>query len=172
MEHIEQLESPVADADVRGLAALLVDTVNAGASVSFLAPLPLDQAEAWWRTTIAKIDEGAIVIVARDDGEVVGTVQLHPAWPPNQPHRADIAKLMVHRRARGKKLGTRLMLAVEEAARARGFTLLTLDTVPGSAAERLYLGMGWIAVGRIPGYALDPFGAITDTVVFYKQLGR
>lgn len=172
MEQIEPLASPVSDDDIDELTSLLVDTVNSGASVSFLAPLPVEQAEAWWRATVAKIDEGAAVIVARDDLGIVGTVQLHPAWAPNQPHRADVAKLMVHRRARGRKLGTRLMLAVEEAARARGLTLLTLDTVSGGAADRLYRGMGWTAVGRIPGYALDPFGVMCDTVVFYKEIAR
>ena len=172
MERIELLECPASDADVRDLTDLLVEAVNSGASVSFMAPLPAGDAEAWWRRTIAKIDDGAIVLVARDDAGIAGSVQVHPAWAPNQPHRADIAKLIVRERARGRRLGTRLMLGAEDAARARGLTLLVLDTVPGSVAERLYRGMGWIEAGTIPGYALDPYGALCDTVVFYKELAR
>ena len=172
MERIELLAAPASDEDVRDLTELLVEAVDSGASVSFLAPLPPAEAEAWWRGTIGKIDDGAIILVARDDEGIAGSVQVHPAWAPNQPHRADIAKLIVRKRARGRKLGVRLMLAAEEAARARGFTLLVLDTVPGGAAERLYRGMGWTAIGTIPGYALDPFGAVCDTVVFYKKIAR
>jgi ribosomal protein S18 acetylase RimI-like enzyme len=172
MEQIDLLACPASDADVRDLTELLVEAVNSGASVSFMAPLPADDAEAWWRRTIAKIDDGAMVLVARDDAGIAGSVQVHPSWAPNQPHRADIAKLIVRKRARGRKLGTRLMLAAEDAARARGFTLLVLDTVPGSVAERLYRGMGWNEVGTIPGYALDPYGAMCDTVVFYKELAK
>jgi GNAT superfamily N-acetyltransferase len=172
MERIELLASTPSDRDVRDLTELLVEAVNSGASVSFLAPLPPVDAEAWWRRTIAKIDDGAMILVARDDAGIAGSVQVHPAWAPNQPHRADIAKLIVRGRARGRKLGMRLMLAAEETARARGFTLLVLDTVRGSAAERLYRGMGWTAIGAIPGYALDPYGALCDTVVFYKEIAR
>jgi GNAT superfamily N-acetyltransferase len=169
---IERLAPPVADADFRALAALLVDTVESGSAVSFLAPLPHERAERWWRETMAGADHRAIVLVARDAGDIVGTVQLHPAWAPNQPHRADIAKLIVHRRCRGAGLGARLMGAVEDAARGAGFTLLTLDTKRGDPAEHLYHRLGWIRAGMIPGYALDSDGTPHDTVIFYRNLNQ
>ena len=156
---------------MRALARLLIDAVDSGAAVSFLAPLPLERAEAWWRATVSAPGSGAIVLAARDAGEIVGSVQLHPAWAPNQPHRADIAKLLVHRRARRAGLGTLLMHAIEEAARRAGFRLLTLDAKRGGAAERLYRRLGWTCAGIIPRYALDTDGATShDTVIFYKEL--
>jgi len=169
---IERLTPPADDADVRALARLLVDAVDSGAAVSFLAPLTLERAEAWWRTVIAVSDSRAIVLVARDSEGIVGTVQLHPSWAPNQPHRADIAKLIVHRRSRRSGLGTRLMQAIEDAARRSGFGLLTLDAKRGGAAEQLYRHLGWTAAGTIPGYALDSDGTPHDTVIFYKELNR
>jgi ribosomal protein S18 acetylase RimI-like enzyme len=167
---IEQLTLPVAESDIRELALLLLDAIESGASVSFLAPMSLDFAEAWWRDSISKADSRAIVLVARDADGIVGTVQLHPAWPPNQRHRADIAKLLIHRRARRQGLGATLMQEMERRARAAGFTLLTLDTKRGDAAESLYRRAGWTEVGVIPGYALNPDGTPCDTVVFYKEL--
>ena len=137
MDGIERLTAPVSDADYQDLARLLVDAVDSGASVSFLAPLRLDRAEAWWRDTIASARPGAVFLVARDDEGIVGSVQMHPAWAQNQPHRADIAKLIVHRRGRRQGLATQLMTAVEEAARAGAYTLLTLDTVPETPADTL-----------------------------------
>ena len=118
----------------------------------------------------ASARDGAAFLVARDDEGIVGSVQMHPAWAPNQPHRADIAKLIVHRRGRRQGLATQLMTAVEEAARAGGYTLLTFDTVPETSADSLYRQLGWTAVGRIPDYALDPAGVTTDTMVFYKKI--
>ena len=171
-EGIERLIRPVADADLRSLAALLVDAVESGSAVSFLAPFTPDEAEAWWRKTLSECRSGAIFLVARDADGIIGTVQLHPAWAPNQPHRAEIAKLLVHRRSRRSGLGSRLMRAIEREARLAGFTLLTLDTKRGDAAEQLYRRLGWNAVGTIPRYALDPDGAPHDTVVFYKELTR
>ena len=170
MGAIEPLTPPVSDADFRQLARLLVDAVEAGASVSFLAPLAVDRAEAWWRDTMASARDGAVVLVARDAEGIAGSVQMHPAWAPNQPHRADIAKLIVHRRARRRGLATQLMNAVEAAAREGGYTLLTLDTVPGTPADKLYRQLGWTPVGTIPGYALDPAGMMCDTMVFYKKI--
>jgi acetyltransferase len=168
---IERLTPRPSDDDLRGLARLLVDAVESGAAVSFLPPLSLERAEGWWRRTIASADRRAVFLVARDPHGVVGTVQMHPAWAPNQPHRADVAKLIVHRRARGAGVGRRLMLAVEDEARRAGFTLLTLDVKRGAAAELLYRRMGWIAAGVIPRYALDTDGRTPhDTVVFYKEL--
>jgi GNAT superfamily N-acetyltransferase len=168
---IEHLTPPVEDSDLRALAELLVDAVESGAAVSFLAPLTLERAEDWWRRTLCAAPSGAIFLVARDAEGIVGAVQLHPAWAPNQPHRGEISKLLVHRRGRRAGLGTRLMAAIEDAARSAGFRLLTLDAKRGEAAERLYRRMGWTAVGTIPEYALDPDGKTPhDAVIFYKEL--
>jgi acetyltransferase len=168
---IERLIPPVPDRDLRALGELLVDAVDSGAAVSFLAPLTLDRAEAWWRRTIAASHTNAIFLVARDALGIVGTVQLHPAWAPNQPHRADVAKLIVHSRARRAGLGRRLMQSIENAARQSGFTLLTLDAKQGGAAEQLYRDIGWTVVGTIPRYAVDTDGKTPHgTVVFYKDL--
>lgn len=168
----ERLILPVGDSDFRALAQLLVDAVESGAAVSFRAPLALERAEDWWRRTISASHSGAIFIVARDVEGIVGTVQLHPAWAPNQPHRADIAKLLVHRRRRRTGLGTQLMQTIEDAARRAGFSLLTLDAKRGEAAEHLYRHLGWIPAGTIPGYALDPDGTPHDAVIFYKELNQ
>lgn len=168
---IERLLPPVVDSDLRALAGLLVDAVDSGAAVSFLAPLTLEHAEEWWRRTTSAASAGSIVLVARDAEGIAGTVQLHPAWAPNQPHRAEVSKLLVHRRSRRAGLGTRLMAALEEAAREAGFRLLTLDAKRGGAAELLYRRLGWTPVGTIPRYALDPDGRTPhDAVIFYKEL--
>jgi GNAT superfamily N-acetyltransferase len=167
---IEQLVQPVPDADIHDLAALLLDAIDSGASVSFLASLDMKSAERWWRDTISNAGERAIFVVARDAQGITGTVQLHPAWAPNQQHRGEIAKMLVHRRARRKGIGTALMQAIEQRARESGFTLLTLDTKRGEAAEVLYERGGWTRVGVIPNYALNPDGTSCDTVVFYKTL--
>lgn len=142
---IERLKPPVCEADLRSLALLLVDAV----------------------------ESGAIFLVARDAEGIVGTVQLHPAWAPNQPYRADVMKLLVHRRGRRSGIGTQLMHSLETEARAAGFHLLTLDSRRGDAAEGLYRRLGWTTVGTIPRYALDPDGITPhDTVVFYKELAE
>jgi GNAT superfamily N-acetyltransferase len=163
---IEQLILPASDADIEGLALLLLDATAAGASVGFLDDTTLDSAKEWWR---ASITNASIILVARDELGIAGTVQLRPASMPNQRHRADVAKLLVHRRARGKGLGTMLMEEIERRARVAGFTLLTLDTKRGDAAESLYRRSGWTEVGVIPGYALNPDGSLCDTIVFYKE---
>ncbi len=168
----ERLIPPVGDSDLRALAELLVDAVESGAAVSFLAPLTLERAEDWWRKTLSTSQSGAIFLIARDVEGIMGTVQLHPAWAPNQPHRAEIVKLLVHRRSRRSGVGTRLMQSIEEAARRDGFRLLTLDAKRGCAAERLYHHLGWTPAGRIPGYALDPDGTPHDAVIFYKELNQ
>jgi len=169
---IERLTLPVGEADLRALAQLLVDAVESGAAVSFLAPLTVECAEDWWRKTLAGSNPRAIFLVARDDEGIVGTVQLHPAWAPNQPHRAEIAKLLVHRRSRRTGLGTRLMQAIEDAAHRAGFSLLTLDAKRGAAAEQLYRHTGWTPAGTIPRYALDPDGTPHAAVIFYKELNQ
>ncbi|HKA38049.1 MAG TPA: GNAT family N-acetyltransferase [Thermoanaerobaculia bacterium] len=139
--------------------------------MSFLSPLTVERAEDWWRKTISGSAPGAVFLVARDGSGIAGTVQLHPAWAPNQPHRAEIAKLIVDARSRRAGLGTRLMEAIEDEGRRGGFTLLTLDAKRGTAAERLYRRIGWTAVGAIPRYALDTDGKTPhDAVIFYKEL--
>jgi len=164
---IEQLILPVSDDDIRDLALLLLDATAAGASVGFLDSTTLDEAKEWWRQYVS---ERTILLVTRDSEGITGTVQLRPAPMPNQPHRADVAKLLVHRRARRQGLGGLLMEEIERRARSAGFTLLTLDTKRGDAAETLYRRAGWTEVGVIPGYALNPDGSMCDTVVFYKEL--
>lgn len=167
---IDALGRPPAPSDIDDLARLLVDAVDSGAGVSFMRGLTEADARAWWYDTLESADPRAVFLVARDDRGIAGTVQLQPAWAPNQRHRADMAKLIVHRRARGRGIGRALVAAAEARARDAGFTLLTLDTVRGDAAERLYSAAGWHRVGVIPGYALSPDGARCDTVVFYKEL--
>jgi GNAT superfamily N-acetyltransferase len=139
--------------------------------VSFLPPLSIERAQEWWRKTLTASDSRAIVLVARDDEGIVGTVQIQPAWAPNQPHRAEVAKLLVHRRGRRKGIGMRLMKAIEDAARGAGFSLLTLDAKRGAAAEELYRRAGWMHAGTIPGFAVDPDGkTLHDGVIYYKRL--
>jgi GNAT superfamily N-acetyltransferase len=168
---IERLIPPVLDSDLGDLAKLLVEAVESGAAVSFLAPLTLERAEDWWREVTSASHAGSILLVARDSKGIVGSVQLHPAWAPNQPHRADVAKLLVHSRCRRSGLGTRLMQTIEDEGRRAGFTLLTLDAKRGGPAEQLYRRIGWTVAGTIPRYALDTDGATPhDTVIFYKEL--
>jgi ribosomal protein S18 acetylase RimI-like enzyme len=167
---IERLVPPVSEADLRSLARLLVDAVDSGAAVSFLS-LTEEQALEWWRKLLGAPASGTIVLVARDAEGIVGSVQLHPSWAPNQPHRADIAKLIVHRRGRKHGLGEQLMAAAEREAAAAGYCLLVLDSKRGDAGERLYRRLGWTVVGTIPRFALDTDGTTShDTVVFYKEL--
>ena len=168
---IERLATPVSEADLRSLALLLVDAVESGAAVSFLTVTEA-QALDWWRKQFGAPASGTIVLVARDDQGIVGSVQLHPSWAPNQPHRADVAKLIVHRRARRRGLGAEMMAAVEREAANAGYRLLVLDSKRGDAGERLYRRLGWTVVGTIPRFALDTDGRTPhDTVVFYKELG-
>jgi GNAT superfamily N-acetyltransferase len=158
-------------AHVDGLAAVLHDCVAGGASVGYLDPFGPDDARAAFAGFAAEAAAGRRLILAAFDGDrIVGTVQLVPAVQPNQPHRADIAKLLVHRDARRRGVAERLMEAVEDEARAAGKTLLVLDTVTGDAAERLYTRLGWSRVGVIPNYALYPDGRPCPTTVFYKEL--
>ncbi len=168
---IERLILPANESDVRALAGLLVDAVASGAAVSFVSPLTLEQAIDWWRATLADAHARAIFLVAREAGVIVGTVQLHPAWAPNQPHRTELVKLIVHRGHRGAGVGARLMHAAEDEARREGFRLLTLDAKRGAAAETLYRRLGWTYVGAIPRFAVDTDGVTPhDAVIFYKEL--
>ena len=155
---------------VSELAALLMDALDSNAGVSFMPGLRLDEAAEWWRGILRAATPRTVILVARDEEGVVGTVQLQPAWAPNQPHRADVAKLIVHRRGRGRGIGRALMSELERHAREQRFTLLVLDTCKGSAAEKLYSSLGWTRVGEVPHFALNPDGSPCDTVFFYKQL--
>lgn len=159
-------------AELRGLADVLVDCVEGGASVSFMLPLSREKAEEFWRGVADSTRRGErIVLVAEDATGIVGTVQVICRLPENQPHRGDVAKMLVHRRARRQGLGAALLAAAEDAAKAAGKTLLVLDTVTGGDAERLYSRHGWQRCGVIPNYALWPDGTYCDTTVFFKPLG-
>lgn len=158
------------DADIDGLAAVLLDCVAGGASVGFMQPLTHAQAQVWWRGLAADVEAGRrALFVAEDDVGIVGTVHLVLAQPDNQPHRADLCKMLVLRRARKLGIGAALMDAAERAAHAAGKTLLVLDTASPDA-ERLYARMGWQRLGVIPGYALLPDGGLCDTTYFYRVL--
>ena len=153
------------------LAAVLHDCVDGGASVSYMAPFTLEQARSAFEGFVAEAEQGnRLVLAAFLDGDLVGTVQVILALPPNQPHRAEIAKLLVHRRARGRGIAQQLMEHAEAEARAEGKTLLVLDAVTGGDAARLYARMGWTTVGVVPGFALYPDGRPCDTTYFWKAL--
>ncbi len=167
---IRRLRS-VDEAELDGLTALLVDCVDAGASVGFLAPLAPARARAFWERVAAAVAAGErAMLVAERDARIVGTVQLGLEQPDNQQHRADLAKMLVHPDARRRGLGAALLAAAEELAQECGRTLLVLDTVTGSDAERLYSRLGWVRVGEIPDYALLARGGLWGTTVFYKAL--
>ena len=160
------------DADaIRGLSEVLIDCVEGGASVSFMAPLTRDRADAFWSEVIAAAARGERLLLLAEDpgGRIVGTVQVVFAQYENQPHRADIAKMLVHRAARRRGVGEALLARAESLAQQAGKTLLVLDTA-SSDAERLYAKKGWQRCGVIPGYALLPHGGLCDTTVFYRTL--
>jgi len=160
----------VTEPEIRGLAQLLIDCVEGGASVGFMHPLaPATALDFWRRVAEAVARGGRALLVAEDAAGLVGTTQLILDLPENQPHRADLAKMLVHRRARRRGLGAALLSAAEELGRECGRTLLVLDTASGEA-ERLYARHGWQRVGLIPGYALLPDGGYCDTTYFYRVL--
>ena len=168
---IRRLDAAEVHAELAGLAAVLADCVAGGASVSYMAPFSHEQARAAFEAVAADIDAGRrLLLAAFADDSLVGTVQVVLALPPNQPHRGEIAKLLVHRSARRRGIAQRLMEHAEAEARAEGKTLLVLDTVTGDDAERLYARLGWTRVGVIPGYALYPDGRPCDTTVFWKAI--
>jgi len=153
------------------LADVLIDCVEGGASVSFMRPLTRDRAVTFWRRVADGVAAGErALLVGADAQGVCGTVQLSFDLPENQPHRADLSKMLVHRRARGQGLGAALMRAAETTARECGRTLLVLDAVTGGDAARLYERLGWVRVGDIPDYALLPEGGLCSTTVFYRNL--
>ena len=162
----------VDDAQIDELADVLIDCVEGGASVSFMHPLARDRARAFWRRVAQGAATGERALLVADDAHgVCGTVQLILDQPENQPHRAELAKMLVHRRARRQGLGAALMEAAEATARECGKTLLVLDTA-NPEAERLYERQGWVRVGVIPGYALLPHGGLCGTTLYYRNLGR
>jgi len=168
---IRNLTAAEAEQQIAALAAVLVDCVAGGASVSFMAPFSQADAEAFFRTVVGEIGAGErILLAAFLNGVLVGTVQIRLATPPNQPHRADIAKLLVLGSARGQGIGGLLMAHVEKESLRAGKTLLVLDTVTGDPGERLYAKLGWTKAGVIPRYALYPDGRWCDTTIFWKRL--
>jgi GNAT superfamily N-acetyltransferase len=161
----------VDEAQIEALAGVLIDCVEGGASVSFMHPLTRERALAFWRRVAHGVAAGErALLVAEDAQGVCGTVQLIFDLPENQPHRADLAKMLVHRRARRHGLGAALMRAAEATARECGKTLLVLDAVTGGDAARLYEHLGWQRVGDIPDYALFPQGGLCSTTVYYRNL--
>lgn len=169
---VRRASAAVAASSVEALADVLIDCVEGGASVSFMSPLPRERALAFWRGVADGVARGERVLLIAEDGagRVVGTVQLVTALPENQPHRADVAKMLVHRSARRRGVAQRLLAAVDIAAREEGRKVLVLDTVTGGDAERLYARSGWRRVGSVPRYALMPDGAWCATTFFYKDV--
>jgi GNAT superfamily N-acetyltransferase len=160
------------DGQIDQLADVLIDCVEGGASVSFMHPLSRHRATAFWRSVARGVAAGErALLVAEDAQGVCGTVQLVLDQPENQPHRADLAKMLVHRRARRQGLGAALVRGAEAMARECGKTLLVLDAVTDGVGSRLYERLGWGRVGVIPGYALLPQGGLCDTTVYYRNLG-
>jgi GNAT superfamily N-acetyltransferase len=170
--HIRPLQR-IEERELAGLSDVLLDCVESGASVNFMYPMTREKARAHWMSTAASLARGErLVLVAENTGgDIVGTVQVIFAQPENQPHRADLAKMLVHRKARRRGVGEALLIAAERAALAAGKTVLVLDTASDDA-ERLYARQGWVPIGRIPGYALFPDGRPCATTIFYKLLQR
>jgi len=161
----------IGDREIEGLSDVLIDCVEGGASISFMLPMSRTKAEAFWRTIASSMARGERVVLAAEDdaGMIVGTVQVILAQPENQPHRGDLAKMLVHRRARRQGIGAALLAAAERSALNAGKTLLVLDTASGDA-ERLYAREGWQRCGQIPNYALWPDGTPCATTIFFKFL--
>jgi GNAT superfamily N-acetyltransferase len=167
---IRYLQS-IGDPEIQGLSDVLIDCVEGGASVSFMLPMSRGKADAFWRTIGNSAARGERVVLAAEDdaGAIVGTVQVILAQPENQPHRGDLAKMLVHRRARRRGIGAALLAAAERTALSAGKTLLVLDTASGDA-ERLYVRQGWQRCGEIPNYALWPDGTPCATTIYFKFL--
>ena len=161
----------IGDREIQGLSDVLIDCVEGGASVSFMLPMSRAKAETFWRGAAAGVARGERVVISAEDetGSIVGTVQVILAQPENQPHRGDLAKMLVHRRARRRGVGVALLVAAERSALDAGKTLLVLDTASDDA-ERLYARQGWQRCGQIPNYALLPDGTPCATTYFFKSL--
>ena len=170
---IISLTAPVGDRALDELADVLSDCVAGGASVNFMSSFSRDEARTFFDKVATGVASGDIVLLAAVlGGRIVGSVQLGLDTPPNQPHRADVKKMLVHRSARGRGIGAALMAAIEQEARRRGRWLLVLDTVPGESGHRLYLRAGWQQSGTVPDYALFPDGRLCATVIMWKRLER
>lgn len=168
---VKRLTAAEARRALDALADVLCDAVDGGDSVSFMDGFGTDDARAFYASLLPELEAGTrVLLAAYVDGELVGTVQLVHAWPPNSQHRADVAKLLVHRRVRGRGVGRALMEQLEQEARADGKSLLILDTAAERAADRLYDRLGWTPLGTVPGYARDPDGSFCDATFFYKHL--
>lgn len=169
---VRRVGASEAAACVEPLADVLVACVEGGASVGFMLPLPREKAVAFWRRIADSVGRGERVLLVAEDsaGRLVGTVQLVIAMPDNQPHRADVSKMLVHPGARRQGIAQRLLVALDEEARMEGRSVLVLDTVTGSDAERLYARAGWQRVGEIPRYAMMPGGEFCSTTYFFKHL--
>lgn len=169
---VRRVDANQTAACIEALADVLIDCVEGGASVSFMLPLPRAKAVAFWRGVADGVARNERVLLVAEDGEgqIIGTVQMIVSQPDNQPHRADIAKMLVHRKARRRGIAKRLMTAIDDAARAEGKSVLVLDTVTGGDAERLYERSGWQRAGEVPKYALMPDGELCGTTFFYKHL--
>jgi GNAT superfamily N-acetyltransferase len=162
----------IGDAEIEALADVLIDCVEGGASVSFMLPISRERAVGFWRKIAQGVAAGERAVLVAEDAEgICGTVQLAFDLPENQPHRADLAKLLVHRRVRRHGVGEALMRAADRVALECGRTLLVLDAVTGGPAARLYEKLGWVRVGDIPGYALMPGGGRCGTTYYYRELG-
>jgi len=170
MPIIRKLEA-IGEREVAGLCEVLIGCVEAGASVSFMMPMTRAKAEAYWREVAASLARGerALVVAEGGRGEILGTAQVIWAEPENQPHRADLSKMLVHPNARRHGVGAQVLAAAERAALEAGRTLLVLDTASADA-ERLYERAGWQRVGTVPKYALMPDGPFCSTVFYYKDL--
>jgi GNAT superfamily N-acetyltransferase len=169
---VRRLDAAETREAIVGLACVLADAVDGGDSVSFMDGFSGDDARAFYESLLPELERGTRVLLAAydEDDDLVGTVQFVHAWPPNSQHRAEVAKLLVHRRARGKGVGRALMERLEDEARADGKTLLILDTVSDRAADRLYERLGWTRLGAVPDYARDPDGSFCAATFFYKHL--
>jgi GNAT superfamily N-acetyltransferase len=177
---IRRIDAREAADHAEGLADVLIDCVEGGASVSFMLPITRETAVSFWQGVangVARGERALLVAQERTDesdgampGRIVGTVQIVLAQPENQPHRADIAKMLVHRRGRRRGVAQRLMSAVEDVARSEGKSVLVLDTVTGGDAQRLYERAGWKRVGDVPDYALMPDGALCSTTFYFKHV--
>jgi acetyltransferase len=170
MPTIERLTTALSAKDRYALVEVLMDVVEGGGAISFLPPMTEGEAGAFWDKALADLAHRSILVARDEAGRIQGSVQVIPAPMPNQPHRADIAKLLVHRNARRKGLGRALMIAAEAEARVLGRSLLTLDTRRFDAAEALYRSLGYTETGIIPRYAKNADGSFHDTVIFYKEL--
>ena len=162
----------IGDREIQGLSDVLIDCVEGGASVSFMLPISRAKAEAYWHSVSASASRGERLVLSAEDaaGTILGTIQVIFSQPENQPHRGDLAKMLVHRRARRRGVGAALLAAAERAAQDAGKTLLVLDTASGDA-DRLYRRHGWQPCGQIPNYALWPDGTPCATTIFFKSLG-